>query len=79
MILRRLAATSLAALLLAGIAPVAVFAAEPQRPRPQPSRPTKTTPVSVTLSATDPDSDPIVDFDVTSGPTDGGLGRGLGD
>ena len=32
------------------------------------------TPVTVTLSATDPDSDPIVDFHVTSGPTNGSLG-----
>ena len=71
--LRRLAATSLAALLLAGIAPVAVFAASPNA-----SAATVTTNEDhakvVTLSATDPDLGTITGFDVQTGPSNGTLG-----
>jgi hypothetical protein len=74
MILRRLAATSLAALILVGLIPAQVFATTP----PDASAATVTTTEDhakvVTLSAEDPDGTNITSFDIQSGPSDGSRG-----
>ena len=70
---RRAAATSLAALLLAGLVPASVLATDPPTASAATVTTTEDHSKDVTLSATDPDGGTITDFTVKTGPSNGGL------